>query len=195
MGCTSNDIHFDSCNLWLIDERLAFHDFLASDTTLSAMPITSSVATKEPDILALNVYDKPILVSDSQRLPLASITVVELKRPMRNDAAAGEDKDPVEQALGYVERIREGKVQTNSGRPIPKSEDTPGFCYVICDITPTVEKRCKLLGLRPTHDFTGYFGFNPNYRVYVEVISFDRLVNAAKERNKAFFDKLGLPTT
>jgi hypothetical protein len=52
-----------------------------------------------------------------------------------------------------------------------------------------------LLGLRPTHDFTGYFGFNPNYRAYVEVISFDRLVNAAKERNKAFFDKLGLPTT
>jgi hypothetical protein len=195
MGNTSNDIHFDSCNLWLINERLAFHDFLASDTTLSAMPITLSNATKEPDILALNIYDKPILVSDSQQLPLASITVVELKRPMRNDAAAGEDKDPVEQALSYVERIRDGKVQTNSGRPIPKSEDTPGFCYVICDITPTVEKRCKLLGLRPTHDFTGYFGFNPNYRAYVEVISFDRLVNAAKERNKAFFDKLGLPTT
>ena len=195
MGGTSDDIHFDSCNLWLIDERLAFHDFLASDTTLSAMPITLSDSTKEPDILALNVYDKPLLVSDSQRLPLASITVVELKRPMRNDAAAGEDKDPVEQALGYVERIRDGKVQTNAGRPIPKSEDTPGFCYVICDITPTVEKRCKLLGLRPTHDFTGYFGFNPNYRAYVEVISFDRLVNAAKERNKAFFDKLGLPTT
>lgn len=27
-----------------------------------------------------------------------------------------------------------------------------------------------------------------------EVISFDRLVNAAKERNRAFFDRLGLPT-
>ena len=38
------------------------------------------------------------------------------------------------------------------------------------------------------------FGHNPNYKAYIEVISFDRLVNAAKERNKAFFDKLGLPT-
>lgn len=195
MGCTSNDIHFDSCNLWLIDERMAFHDFMASDMKLSAMPITSSDETKEPDILALNVYDKPILVTDSQKLPLASIIVVELKRPMRNDAGAGEDKDPIEQALGYVERIRDGKVMTKTGRPIPKSEDTPGFCYVICDITPSVEKRCKLLGLRPTQDYTGYFGFNPNYRAYIEVISFDRLVNSAKERNKAFFDKLGLPTT
>lgn len=195
MGNTSNDIHFDSCNLWLVDERLAFHDYMASDKTLSAMPITSSDSTKEPDILALDAYDNPILVTDSQKLPVASIVVVELKRPMRNDAVAGEEKDPVEQALGYIERIRDGKIKTHTGRPIPKSEDTPGFCYVICDITSSVEKRCKILGLRPTHDYGGYFGYNPNYRAYVEVISFDRLVNAAKERNKAFFDKLGLPTT
>ncbi len=195
MGNTSDEIHFDTCNLWLVDERLAFHDFLASDKTLAAMPITSSDSTKEPDILALNVFDTPVLVSDSQNLPLASIVVVELKRPMRNDAAPGEEKDPVEQALGYLERIREGKVQTQLGRPIPKCEGIPGFCYAICDITPSVEKRCKLLGLTPTHDFTGYFGYNPNFRAYIEVISFTQLVNAAKERNRAFFDKLGLPST
>lgn len=195
MGSTSDDIHFDSCNLWLVDERLAFHDFLASDKTLASMPITSSDSTKEPDVLALNVFDNPVLASDSDNLPLASIVVVELKRPMRNDAAAGEDKDPVEQALGYLQRIREGKAQTKNGRPIPRSESIPGFCYAICDITATVEKRCKVLGLTPTHDFTGYFGYNPNFRAYIEVISFTRLVNAAKERNKAFFDKLGLPTT
>jgi hypothetical protein len=195
MGTTSNDILFDSCNLWLVDERLAFHDFLASDKTLNSMPVTSSDATKEPDIVALNVYDTPVLVSDSSKLPLASLVIVELKRPMRNDAAAGEKKDPIEQALGYLERIRNGQVQTHTGRPIPKAQDIPGFCYAICDITPSVERRCKLLGLTPTHDHSGYFGYNPNFRAYLEVISFDRLVNAAKERNKAFFDKLGLPST
>lgn len=195
MGTTSNDIQFDSCNLWLVDERLAFHNYLASDKTLKSMPVTSSEETKEPDVIALNVYDTPVLVSDSNKLPLASLVIIELKRPMRNDAAAGEDKDPIEQALGYLERVRNGKVQTHTGRPIPKAEDIPGFCYAICDITPSVERRCKLLGLTPTHDYSGYFGYNPNYRAYLEVISFDRLVNAAKERNKAFFDKLGLPTT
>jgi hypothetical protein len=195
MGTTSNDIQFDSCNLWLVDERLAFHNYLASDKTLKSMPITSSEETKEPDVIALNVYDTPVLVSDSNKLPLASLVIIELKRPMRNDAAAGEEKDPIEQALGYLERVRNGNVQTHTGRPIPKAEDIPGFCYAICDITPSVERRCKLLGLTPTHDYSGYFGYNPNYRAYLEVISFDRLVNAAKERNKAFFDKLGLPTT
>jgi len=194
MRKTSNEIRLDSCNLWLIDERLAFHDFLASDKPLSTMPIIDSEETKEPDICALNVFDEPILVADGKNLPLASIVVVEIKRPMRDDAATGEGKDPVEQALGYLDRIRKGDTTTASGRQIPRSEEIPGFCYAICDITPTIERRCKLLGLTVTADHLGYFGYNPNFKAYIEVISFDRLINAARERNRAFFDKLGLPT-
>ncbi len=195
MRKTSNEIRLESCNLWLIDERLAFHDFLASDKPLSSYPITTSNEKKEPDICALNVFDEPILVNDGQRLPLASIVVVEIKRPMRNDARAGEDKDPIEQALGYLERIRDGGAKTSGGRQIPGSENIPGFCYAICDITPSVERRCKLLNLSVTSDHLGYFGYNPNYKSYIEVVSFDRLLNSAKERNRAFFDKLGLPNT
>ena len=193
MRKTSDDL-LDKSNLWLIDERLAFHDFLASDKSLSSMPIVQTDETKEPDIVALNVFDEPLLVAEGQRLPLASIVVVEIKRPMRNDAASGEDKDPIEQALGYLDRIRNGQTQTASGRPIPRSDEIPGFCYVICDITPSVEKRCKLAQLTVTSDRQGYFGYNPNYKAYIEVVSFDRLLNGARERNRAFFDKLGLPT-
>ena len=195
MRTDSNEIMPDSCNLWLLDERLAFHEYLASDKSLSSMPITDSTEGKEPDLVALNVFDNPILVSEGEKVPLATIVVIEMKRPMRNDAAAGEEKDPIEQALGYLDRIRRGKVQTASGRPIPNSGDIPGFCYAICDITPSVKKRCEILGLTPTSDHLGYFGYNPNFKAYLEVVSFDRLVNAAKERNRAFFDKLGLPTT
>lgn len=36
--------------------------------------------------------------------------------------------------------------------------------------------------------------FNDSAKAYIEVMSFDRLVNAATERNRAFFDKLGLPS-
>lgn len=194
MRVDSNEVLMESCNLWLLDERLAFHDYLASDKTLKSMPITGNNEAKEPDLCALNVCDNPILVSEGQKLPLASIVVVEIKRPMRNDAKAGEDKDPIEQALGYLNRIREGKVQTSGGRQIPNSEDIPGYCYVLCDITETVERRCKLLDLTATSDHLGYFGFHKIYKSYIEVISFDRLVNSAKERNRAFFDQLGLPT-
>jgi hypothetical protein len=190
----SNEIPIESCNLWLIDERLAFHDYLASDKPLGSMPITGASGGKEPDIVALNVFDNPILVSEGSRLPPASLIVIELKRPMRNDAAQGEEKDPIEQALGYLNRIRQGKVQTSTGRLIPDSENIPGFCYVLCDLTPTIVQRCELHDAVRTSDGLGYFFYHKIYRSYVEVISFDRLVNSAKERNKAFFDKLGLPT-
>lgn len=189
----SSELFLDSCNLWLIDERLAFHSYLASDKTLTSMPIVDTDSTKEPDLLALNTYDNALLVTEKNLGPMASITVVEIKRPMRNDAKAGEDKDPIEQALGYLKRVRDGKVQTPTGRPIHTPSEIPGYCYVIADLTPSIIERCEILDLTKTHDGMGYFGFHKAYKAYIEVISFDRLVTLAKERNRAFFDKLGLP--
>ena len=196
MGHDSNDIEFDRCNLWIIDERLAFHDYLASDKPLSSIPVTGSVDGKEPDLIALRTFDQPILVSERKQPPLASIVVVEFKRPMRNDAAEGEDKDPIEQAVGYLKRVRDGEVRTPDGRPIPDSHDIPGYCYVVCDITERVKRRCvDVHDLTRTSDGLGFFGYKKNLKAYVEVISFDGLLDSAKMRNRAFFDKLGLPTT
>ena len=190
----STQTPLDACNLWLIDERLAFHDYLASDKPLRSMPVTGDSSGKEPDLCALNVCDNPILVSDKKSLPLASITVVEIKRPMRNDAREGEEKNPIEQALKYLDRIRKGQVKTANGRLIPNSRDVPGFCYIICDLTPTVVERCRMFDLTPTHDHMGYFGYNKGYGAFIEVVSYNRLMQSSKERNKAFFDKLGLPS-
>ncbi|MCG5279477.1 ATP-binding protein [Providencia rettgeri] len=190
----SGEVFLDSCNLWLIDERLAFHNYLASDKTLNSMPITGNNSTKEPDLLSMRVFDNPLLVNDQSSFPLAAITVVEIKRPMRNDMREGEDKDPIDQALSYLERIREGKVTTKNGRPIPGNNDIPGYCYVLCDLTESMHRRCRRGNLRITSDGMGYFGYNEPSHAYIEVISFDQLVKAAEERNRAFFDKLGLPS-
>lgn len=195
MRTDSNDSHFDTCNLWLIDERLAFHDYMASDKPLGSLPITGATDGAEPDMVALNIFDNPILVAEGSNLPQAALIVVELKRPMRNDAAQGEEKDPIEQALGYLDRIRQGRVQTASGRPIPASERIPGFCYVLCDLTPSVVKRCTVHDAIRTSDGLGYFFYHKSFSAYVEVISLERLVNMARERNRAFFDKLGLPSS
>lgn len=194
MGTESTELMPESCNLWLIDERLAFHNYLASDKTLRSMPITENDETKEPDLCSLNVFDNPILVSEDQQPLLASIEIIEIKRPLRNDAAQGEKKDPIEQSLGYLERIRNGRALTAKGRPIPGAQDIPGFCYILCDLTSSMLKRCKIHNLTRTSDGLGYFGYNDNFKSYIEVISFDRLVHAAKQRNRAFFDQLGLPT-
>ena len=193
MRASSDDVPPDASNLWLIDERLAFHNFLASDKTIKSMPITRSDSTLEPDLLALQLMDAPMLVAEGERMPLASITVVEIKRPMRSDAGGGAYKDPIGQALTYLEKIREGRVMTASGRPISQSEQVPGFCYIISDLTPAMQRCCKQANLRITQDGLGYFGYNEAYKAYIEVFSFDRLLNLATERNRAFFDHLGLP--
>ncbi|WP_246119459.1 hypothetical protein [Cellulomonas massiliensis] len=188
----SNELGTDASNLWIIDERLAFHDYLASDKTLRSVPITDSDSTREPDVLATRV-DTPVLAAEGKVLPLPSIVVVEIKRPMRNDASEG--NNPIEQCLDYVKRIRGGGMRTATGRPIPQSHEVPAFCYIVADLTPTMVSRCELSNLRPTYDNQGYFGFIESHKAYVEVMNFDRLVNAATERNRAFFDKLGLSSS
>ena len=96
-------------------------------------------------------------------------------------------------------RLREARASrrsTDGSRaPDPTLADQPAFCYVLADLTPTMISRCEYARLRPTHDGMGYFGFNEPLKAYIEVMSFDRLVNSATERNRAFFDKLGLPST
>lgn len=195
MGKDSSQVLSQDCNLWLIDERLAFHHYLASDKTIRSMPVSGAQETNEPDIVSLNIYDNPMLFNDGDRLPLASITVIEIKRPLRNDVVPNTDTDPISQALDYLEKIRSGGAKTLSGRLIPDSNAIPGFCYVICDISKTVIKCCNKASLLPTADKMGFFGYIPHYKAYVEVLSYDRLVNAAEERNKAFFDMLGFPAT
>lgn len=188
MGLESKEVSETNLNLWLISERLAFHDYLASDKPLASQPITASTSNKRPDIDALRLAENPILVSDRQSGPFPSLTIIEFKRPMQQGGG-----DPLDQVLGYLDLIRDGKVRTSRGRPIPNSEQIMGYCHVIADLTEDIERYCKKRDLTPMHDGTGYFGYHQYYNSYVEVISYDRLVADARERNHAFFAKLGLP--
>lgn len=57
MRHTSNDVKFEEMNLWIVDERLAYHQYLASDKTLQSMPVIESNSRKEPDIA---VFDRAL---------------------------------------------------------------------------------------------------------------------------------------
>ncbi len=193
MGKTSDTTNPDSCNLWLIDERLTFHSYLASDKPIQTIPNIESTSRKEPDIAVLKNFDTPILMSETTQPPLPSITIIEFKRPQRDDFKEGINKDPIEQVLNYVKLIRDGKAKTDVGRPIPLSTSVPGFCYIIADLTESLVGRCEMHSLQMTSDGLGYFGYHNTYNTYIEVYSYDRLIKESKERNRAFFDKLGLP--
>ncbi len=196
MRSTSTDPVYQRQNLWLVDERLAFHHFLASDLPLTSNPTTGSVSTKEPDVATIRVFENPMLVGQGS-VQQASITVIEIKRPMREGYQAGENetKDPILQSLGYLRRLREG-ARTVDGRAIPNAAKIPGFVYVLADLTNSLVDCCKMHQLKSSADGMGYYGYHgdESYYAYIQVVSFDGLLKSAKERNKAFFDTLGLPS-
>jgi len=193
MKKTSDDVNFSANNLWLIDERLTFHNYLASDKKLSDYEITELQDEDRPDICSLQLYDNPLLTSEKDGFPLSQIVVIELKRPMRDDMTA--EENPIDQSLSYIKKIRAGSCKTKDGLAIPKSEEIPGFCYIVADLTDSLKDQCANHGLIETADGMGFFGYMPSRKTYIEVISFNKLYADALMRNQAFFSKLGLPNT
>lgn len=188
MQTTSDEMKLDDMNLWLIDDRLAYHHFLASDKKINTIPVLESDVDKRMD---LAIFDAALsYTADPENIN--SITIVELKRPQRNDLAT-EETDPITQVYDYVTDIKEGKVKKSNGRGFGNVQQVAFYCYVIADITPTLRKSAARAGLVPTQDGEGYFGYNPTVGTYIEVISYDKLLKDAKQRNRALFDKLFEP--
>lgn len=203
MQQTSDAIELMDSNLWVIDERLAFHNYLASDRPISTMPITSSISRLEPDLCvlqvpnsdnasALDMSENPMIVSESAlSANNVALTIIEFKKPMRNDAS--DSKNPLEQTYDYFRKIADNKVTTAQGRPIELPNGIRKYAYIICDLTPSMRRAFENYNCTPTQDNAGYYTYNTQLNVQVEIISFNKLVQAAKERNRAFFDRLGLP--
>lgn len=184
MRHTSDDVSFEEMNLWIVDERLAYHRYLASDKTFKSMPIIDSHSTKEPDIA---IFDQAFAYSDSDE-PFTTVTIVEFKKP-DNDS-----KNPINQVGEYVDLIRSGKKKKANGQSFSITEGTLFRCYVICDLTDKMRTHCLNSSLLPTADNMGYTGFNPYRHMYTEVISYNKLLTDARKRNEILFDKLFTPT-
>ena len=194
MQKTSGEIHFKDNNLWIIDERLVFHHYLSSDLSFKSMETKDSDSLSRPDILIENIFDNPMLVTEKDTPPFATIRIVEFKRPMRNDMVPDDnEKDPILQCYNYILKIKEGGTKTKDGRPINIAKEIPAYCYIICDLTPKMIQVCEAHDFKKTYDGLGYFGYKSNVNMYYEIISLDQLLNSANERNIAFFDCLGLP--
>lgn len=91
---------------------------------------------------------------------------------------------------GMLKEIREGKRKKANGRPFGDVRNTAFYCYVIADLTNSMIDAAEGSSLTRTPDFDGFFGFNSNYNAFIEVISYDKLLRDAKERNQVLFDKL-----
>lgn len=175
---------FEDHNLWIIDERLNFTSYVSSDIPLNGKN------SGRPDLL---VYDKRILFRGDNE-PSNPVTIFEFKKPQRDDFADPSSKeDPIQQIVRYVNSIRDGKFMTPQGRKMLVAENTPFYGYVVCDLTHRVETWLdREKDFKPMPDRLGWFRWIGNINLYIEVISWDKVLKDAKMRNQIFFQKLGI---
>ena len=188
----SDEISYDKQNLWLIDERLAYHNYLASDKSFKAIDLTDSTDTKRPDLLIFN--DSFAFVNDDA--PHQSFTIVEFKRPERDGYTSESNKtNPVDQVLQYIRTIRESNAKDRRGKTIDFINDNiPFYAYIILDNNNSLKQVMDDKDFKKTPDSMGYFRFHDIYNAYIEVITYPKLLKDARMRNRILFDKLGLPT-
>lgn len=121
----SEDLDYEQHNLWILDERLNFTDYVASD-----LPIDGARSDRSD----VTIFNRRIAFRGDNQ-PSNPITIFEFKKPQRHDFAnPSSDDDPVQQIIRYVNQIREGRFKTPKGRDILVSDNTTFYGYVVCDL-------------------------------------------------------------
>lgn len=179
------EVEYEEHNLWLLDERFNFTQYVASDKTIS------SSDHKEPDLAIF--YESGLFYRNGENAITSPIAIVEFKRPKRTNYP--DDENPINQALRYAGKILNGRYEMPEGleEVVVDKNVTPVYIYIICDIVPKIKEFAGLVGLTMSPDKQGYFGYNPTYNAYIEIKSFKKVIDDAKMRNQIFFKKLGLP--
>lgn len=170
----SEEVDYSAHNLWLLDDDLAYAQYISSDRT--------------PDgpYRAKGEFAHDVLINNENEL-----MIVEMKRPQKKGYSAESDSPtdhPVTQLKNQITAIRrKGLVKTSGGREITIPADRMVRGYILADWNTQLQEYLA------AEDFviTNYGG-QMAYRYYqhlnlmLEVIAFDRLIDRASNRNDAF---------
>ena len=186
MRVNSGDIKYGSHNLWLVDDRLAYYDFWASDENIRKFA-ASSECNDRPDLILFQGSNLMQRAGTAQ-----PVVIVEFKRPARQEYS--DNENPVKQIYDYIRELRDNKITDNDGKLITEiGQDTPFFCYLVCDITPRLLSTLEDYGInQKLPGGRGYFGFNESRGAYVEILQYNEIVKDARLRHEAFFKELGI---
>ncbi len=191
MKICSNDKEFQSNNLWLVDERMVFHEMLYSDTYIDSIKnIIKSPdkhSDKRPDIM---IFDTPLVYADDTE-SFNSISIIELKRPQRDNY--DESDNPYNEIIRQIDQLINSKF-TSRGVPIEINENTRFFVYILADITKSLRGYLDRFLFKETCDKKGMYLINTykKHDICIEVIPYKKLISDARKRNEVLFKTLGL---
>lgn len=178
----SNSITYNEHNLWMLDERLVFHTYVASDMEFKKMSEGTIQDDDKPDLI---IFDKPFVYSEDNEY--SSIIIFEFKRPGRRD------NNVLEQVQDYINKICDNLLQNYKGRPVKVKQMTPIYCYIVCDLDDALEKALRRNNnFKKTPEQEGLFCYFEDTNAYVEIITYNKLLKDVEKRHSAFFKELGL---
>ena len=174
----TSELNFEDYNLWVVDERLTFHELASSDERLCDN--TSSESKDRPDVVIFSEMGEDRVAK--------AVSIIEFKKPQRNKY----EESPTDQLIRNLRDIQDQKVIMPSGRPLKVNSTTRYYCFALCDMTK------KIREFADTHDYAelmgemGYYIYHRNRNAHIEIIDYDKLIVDVQQRHKAFFEKLGL---
>ena len=185
-GGDTNVEAVSSHDLWIVDERLTFAQYFSSDTPFNKLA-ESFDSEERADVLVFDHVHGLRQDSNPSR-----VLLVEFKRPGRKNY--DDNENPQFQVERYVRMLLSGELPDVNGRPIKLSKETIFYCYIVADCvgkmndwtfswSATPDGRGKIF--QPRDGFNGM----------IELVTWDKLLDDATERNKAFFDRAGIASS
>lgn len=172
-----------SHDLWIVDERLAFAEYFSSDTDFNSLA-SAFESEDRPDVLIFDHVHGLRQSDDSSK-----VLLIEFKRPGRTSYE--DDENPQFQVQKYVRRLQSGALKDVRGRPIQLNERTVFYCFVVADIVGKLMD--WTFDWQKTVDGRGRIYYpRDGYHGSIEVIGWDALIDDARSRNAAFFERAGI---
>lgn len=176
-------------NLWLIDERLTYANYIASDMSIKKHKVLfDPQGGGEPDIALY--YKMGFSADDPASGQLHEVVLVEFKRP---GPLAKREESPYQQILRYIDQIQDG-MYDEAGQKVKASKAARFYCYIVCDVdSDEIQRLVKHDQFKPLFGGEeGYFLYNPEMNAHVELVPFEKVLRDAKRNHRSFFERMGL---
>lgn len=175
-----NKVVLETCNLWILDERLNYYAFFGAYSDKRLCDISDSKSQLRPDIFLFSDIDE-------ENMKAKGICIIELKRPERGDT------NIINQIYDYIDAIRNLKIKNYRGESISITDQTVFYCYAVCNVADKdIINLANRNQMKPQFGNRGFFVWNDQYNCSLNLIDHHKIFSDAKMRNKVFFSMIGL---
>ena len=172
-------------DLWVVDERLTFAKYFASDMPFNKL-IEQSKSKERMDVFIFDRLHGLGLDSDE---PLQRVMLVEFKRPGRTEY--DERYSPLNQISRYITELKTNTTEDYKRERIRVADDCVFYCYVVADIVGNLEMHTS--SWRTTSNGRGrIYDLSGKHRGMIEIIEWKDLISDAQLRNHAFISAAGI---